>query len=254
MSLRSEVHSAFDVIAPPLGGMPERVVQTVLADRNARRRKERMLVRLRAPLSLVAVFLFIALVAAVLIGGRVVQDWNAFQRPVPAAPTHATLAQLEARPLQLPQVAPGAACPDGPQSSVGVFGNGPFYGDTSLAQGTTKTTQRLYWNLTAETDRNVTGLMLVRAVDVKTGQAYAFGGPYAAGPVVGTDTVNGQIVQLHSEMVLDSTHAPSATTYNHKTAWPFLLGVPLGNSGCYGWQVDGDKFTETFVFNAALTS
>ncbi len=254
MSLRRDVHSAFDVIAPPLGGMPERVVQTVLAERNARRRKETMLVRLRAPLSLVAVFLFIALVAAVLIGGRVIRDWNAFPKPVPAAPTHATLAQLEARPLQLPHVAAGAACPDGPQSSAGVYGSGPFYGDTSLTQGSVTTSQRLYWNLTAETARNVTGLMLVRALDVKTGQAYVFGGPYAAGPVVGTDTVNGHTIDLHSEMVLDTSRAPTTTVYNHKTAWPFLLGVPLGNSGCYGWQIDGDRFTETFVFNAGLTA
>jgi hypothetical protein len=253
VSLRREFHSAFDQIAPPLGGMPERVVQTVLAEHKARRRKERMLFRLRTPLSLVAVFVLIAVIAAVLVGGRLVQDWNAFHKPVPAGQPHASLATLEARPLQLPQVAAAAACPNGPQSSTGVYGNGPFYGDSTIAQGPSRSQWGLYWYLEAETDRNVSGLMLVRAIDVKTKQQYVFAGQYAAGPVVGTDALGTQSIQQHSELVLDTSHRPT-TTYKGRTTWPFQLGVPKGNSGCYGWQIDGDNFTETFVFDAGITS
>ena len=212
-----------------------------------------MLVRLRTPLSLVAVFLFIALVAAVLIGGRVIQDWNAPHKPIPATPPHATLAQLEARPLQLPHIAMGAACPGGPQNAVGTYGSGPFYGDSTTAQGPTRSQWGLYWYLYGETDKNVSGLLLVRAIDVKTGQSYVFTGQYATGTVVGTDMLGTQAIEQRSELVLNTAHRPS-TTYNGKTTWPFELGVPKGNSGCYGWQIDGDSFTETFVFDAGLTS
>ena len=55
MSLRRDVHSAFDQITPSMGGLPERVVQTVLSEGATRRRREKMLFRFRAPLSLVAV-------------------------------------------------------------------------------------------------------------------------------------------------------------------------------------------------------
>jgi hypothetical protein len=51
---------------------------------------------------------------------------------------------------------------------------------------------------------------------------------------------------------MDTAHQPRSTS-NGKTHWPFTVGVPNGNSGCYGWQIDGDSFTETFVFNAGTT-
>src|SRR5207248_9652894 len=84
VSLRRDVHSAFDQITPSMGGLPERVVQTVLSEGATRRRREKMLFRIRAPLSLVAVFLLIALVAAVFIGGRLIEDWNAVHNGSPA--------------------------------------------------------------------------------------------------------------------------------------------------------------------------
>lgn len=203
---------------------------------------------------MVAVFLLIALVAAVLVGGRLIQDWNGVRKPVPAAQAHASLASLEARPLQLPQVAPNAVCPTGPQSSPGVYGNGPFYGDSTIAQGPIRSQWGMYFDLKPETDRNISGLLLVRAVDVKTGQHFVFAGQYAVGPVVGTDTVEGLTVQQHPEVVLDTSHRPSGTL-DSRTLWPaFRLGVPKGDSGCYGWQIDGDDFTETFIFDAGITS
>lgn len=251
MSLRREVHSAIDGIAPSTFGVPERVVQTVLNDAN-RRRKGKLMLRLRAPMSLVAVLLLIALVAAVFVGGRIIHDWNQFHREVPAGPGHASIAALEARPLQLPRLTPTDTCPDGPVSA-GIYGNGPYYGDPSLgAPSPRHTTWGLYWDLVGVTDRSVSGLLLVRAVDVKTQQPYVFVGQFAAGPIVGTDGLSGQTVQQHSELVLDTAHQPRSAS-NSKTRWSFTVGVPNGNSGCYGWQIDGDSFTETFVFNAGPT-
>lgn len=249
MSLRRDIHSAFETIAPPLGGMPERVVQTVLADKR-RRRNEKMLVRLRAPLSLVAALVVIAVVAAVLVGGRLAQDWNLFHNSSPAGSggTHVSLAALESRPLQLPQVAADAQCPAGPVSSTGVFGNGPFYGDPGLASGPRQTAWGIYWNLIGETDRNISGLLLIRAVDVKTQQKYVFVGQYAAGAVAGTDQLSGATVTQRAELVLDAAHQPNRQR-GGLTEWPFVIGVPNGNSGCYGYQIDGDSFTETFVFD-----
>lgn len=258
MNLRTEIRAAVDEVTPPAPDLVSQIEDFVSA--NARRRvrprsnrMNRWRSVMRGSLALVAVLIVIALVTSVFVGGRLIHDWNAAHGSVPAAPTHATLAQLEARPLLLPHVAAGATCPGGPQSAVGMYGNGPFYGDATIAQGPARSPWGLYWYLEGETDKNASGLLLVRAIDLKTGQSYVFAGQYAAGPVVGTDTLGTQTIEQRSELVLDTAHRPS-TTYNGKTTWPFELGVPKGNSGCYGWQIDGDNFTETFVFDAGLTS
>src|SRR4029077_11157240 len=43
VSLRTQIHSAFDEVAPTTFGLPERVVQTVLAEGPSRRRRERLM-------------------------------------------------------------------------------------------------------------------------------------------------------------------------------------------------------------------
>ena len=248
MNLRREVHSAFDQITPPLGGMPERVVQTVLAEHNARRRKEKMLVRFRTPLSLVAVFLLIALVAAVLIGGRVIQDWNAFHKPVPAggAP-QSQLAQLEARPLHLPSLHGILDCNSGPMNSEDSYGSGPIYADGGSE---TDTSKGFYFHDSMYADKPIDGPILVRVRDLFTHQTIVFVGDFAAGPVVGTDTVDGKLAELHTEMVLytdDRAHAPHLIASNHPYAWLFTAGAPKGWSSSTGWQIDGPGFSEVFL-------
>jgi hypothetical protein len=96
-NLRRDIHSAFEVIEPPLGGMPERVVQTVLADMR-RQRKERMTYPLRISLALVAAVLLVA------VGAAAVMTWNSLHGQVsPAGDTYGSqIALLEARPLHLP--------------------------------------------------------------------------------------------------------------------------------------------------------
>lgn len=247
MSLRREVHSAFDVIAPPLEGMPERMVQTVLAEHKARRRKEKMLFRLRAPLSLVAVFLFIALIAAIFVGGRVVQDWNAFHKPVPAGPPHSALAELEGRPLHLPSLHSILDCNDGPKNSEGSYGSGPIYGDGG---GQTTTNKEIYFHNSLYADKAIDGPILVRVRDLFTHQTIVFVGDFAAGPVVDTDTVDGKLVQQHAELVVYTdaqAHAPHLIASTHPYAWLFTAGAPQSWSSSTGWQIDGLGFSEVFV-------
>ena len=251
MSLRRDVHNAFDVIAPPLGGMPERVVQTVLADHNARRRKERMLVRFRTPLSLVAVFLLIALVVAVLIGGRVVQDWNAFHKPVPAGPPQVTVADLEARPWVLPQVAPGGACPghQGTNEYGFDYGDGPVYGNGGNV--TTTPWGHLY-DVTYFTKAGLKGPILVRGKDLQSTLLQGFVSSAAIGPIAGVDPTQNPST-LRSELVLDPSNPPSR--YNGFGAFPVRQGLPMGWKGCFGIQMDGPTFTETiYGFDSSYTA
>jgi len=247
VSLRTDIHSAFDELAPSTFGLPERVVQTVVAERSDRGRRERLMFRMRAPLSLVAVLMLIAMVVGVLIGGRLVQDWNAFHAPAPAGGgQQSDLAQLEARPFQLPQLKAGDICADGPSDSSGRYGTGPVHGIPTGAH--TETSWGTYWDLRLATDPNLTGLVLVRARDLGTNQPFVFTGQYAAGPVVGTDTLSGKSVAQHSYLVLDVAHPPAKPNSDHQLIWDFRAGVPSGFSGCFGWQFDGTGFTENFRF------
>jgi hypothetical protein len=228
--------------------MPERVVQTVLSEGAARRRRERFMFRMRAPLSLVAVLLMIAVVAAVLVGGRLYQDWSAQHRPSPAhGASQPTLAELEARPLTLQLLKASDACPSGPFDAANDIGAGPLHAIQGQA---VDTGWGRYFFLTASTDPGLSGLVLIRVEDVRSGQRVVFVNQYAAGPTLGTDTLRGSTVQQHPELVLDTSHPPSKPV-NGQTFWSYTLGVPKADiASCYGWQVDGQfngqAFIETF--------
>lgn len=248
MSLRTEIQSAFDEVAPPTFGLPERVVQTVLAEGPNRRRRERLMLRLRVPLALVAVFVAIALAVGVLIGGRLVQDWNVLHNPAPAGGGGQTqLAQLESRPLVLPTPASQSDCISGPYNPAGSYGKGPVYG---YGGGTSSTSWGVYFHNLAYAETDIKGPILVRANDLFTHQPVVFVGPYAAGPVVGLDKVDAVAVEQHIELVFDAgqaSHSPSAQKSTHKFAWRFIAGVPHSWSGSTGWQIDGVGFSEVFV-------
>ena len=129
MTLRTEMREALDEVVPavPPRGLSERVLRTAMADGARRDRKERRMLRLRAPLSLVAAVVLIALVAGVLVGGRLIRDWNGLHNVSPAG--QRTLAQLEAVPLNLPILEAGEPCPDKPgANALGYdYGSGPIY-------------------------------------------------------------------------------------------------------------------------------
>lgn len=250
MSLRRDVHSAFDVITPSMAGLSERVVQTVLVEGAARRRKEKMLFRIRAPLSLVAVFLLIALVAAVFVGGRLIQDWNALHNSPAGQSNNSDLAQLEARPLNLPVLKSRSECTTGPFNSDGTVGSGPLFAYAHGGLGGI-TSWGAYIDNDFYTDQQIAGPILVRVRYVLNNVTGVFVGKYAAGPVVGSDVVNGTRVEQHNELVLFENTADRVTdnppSRPHAFKWSFTVGVPNAETGPTGWQIDGLGFTEVFV-------
>ena len=242
MSLRREIHSAFDVITPPLGGMPERVVQTMLADKR-RRRKENVVVRLRVPLSLVAVFIAIVLVAAALVAGRVITDWNTTHHPAPAG--HVSIVNLEARPITLPTVKTGEACPQSPSSTTRgyQYGTGPVYANGA---GAITTTWGNYFDITYYTDGNLKGPVLIRGRDLRDqSRIVVFVGTYATGPLVGNDQELADGAQ-HSEALLDASNPPARRAIRDGI-WLVRQGAPASASNCFGFQFDGPTFSETFT-------
>lgn len=201
--------------------------------------------RMRAPLSLVAVLLMIAVVAAVLVGGRLYQDWSAQHRPTPAhGATQPTLAELEARPLTLALIKPSDACPSGPFDAANDIGTGPLHVIEGQA---VDTSWGRYFFLSASTDQGLSGLVLIRAEDVRSGQGVVFVNQYVAGPTLGTDTLRGNTVQQHTELVFDMNHPPFKAV-NGQTFWSFTAGVPKTSIGsCFGWQVDGQFKGQAFI-------
>lgn len=249
MSLRTDIHIAFDEVAPSSAGMPERVVETVLT---GRKQRGRWSVRLRVPLSLVAVFLLVAVVVSVLVGGRVMQDWNNFRKSSPAGESNQSqLAQLRARPLHLPALlSRGTACPvtlsviDDGTGANAVYGNGPVYGQ---AGGETQTAWGTYFDVTYETEPQLTGLVLVRGRDLYDGSPLVYTGQYSAGDTIGSDTIDGKLVAQHNELVLDASHHPSTSGTSRWGIYRVRQGVAGTWSGCTGLQIDGLGFSEIAV-------
>lgn len=247
-SLRRDIHAAFEVIEPPLGGMPERVVETVLAEN--KRRKKGMTFRARMPLPLVAAFVAVALVATVLIGNQLIQAWSAAHAPAPAGQVHLTsLQQLEARPIQLPRLKTPEDCVPGPYTSAGDWGSGPLFG---YAGSATTTRWGEYFYTVLYTDKSITGPILVRVTNLLTGSPLAVVAPFAAGPALGTDVVDSAKVTQRTELALDEGHTTSGGWQqgwpidHHRYVWDFMLGVSGTPPIAIGWQIDGLNFTETF--------
>jgi hypothetical protein len=238
------MHSAFDEVTPSMAGLPERVVQTVLTEKSSRQRRKRLMFRLRGPLSLVAMFILIAMVAAVLIGGRLIHDWNAFHSSAPAGSSYESeVAQLESVPLRVPAVQSVLDCKTGPYNSAGSYGSGPVYGDGGAFS---TSSWGLYFHNSAYAETKIAGPILVRALDLYTRQPVIFVGQYAAGPAIATDKVDGRTYDQHPELVLDTTSS-SKGPGTHTFVWPFIAGVPSSWSGSTGWQIDGIGFSEVFV-------
>lgn len=165
----------------------------------------------------------------------------------------AKLAQLEARPLLLQAVAPGNSCPGHRESvidlgygSITVNGDGPIYFSGKGLQATTSWGE--YYDPTYYVPPQLTGIVLLRTRDLKSGRAGVFVGPYAAGDVVGTDTIDSKPVQQHAEVVLDASHHPATSSRSKWGIWNVRQGWPTGWSGCFGFQLDGAGFTEVFKY------
>ena len=242
-SLRREIHSAFEVITPPLGGMPERVVQSVLAEKNGRLRKERMALRLRVSLALVAAVLIAA------VGVAAVMEWNVLHNNVSPAGVGLTSVQLlEARPITLPTVQSAGQCPESATATSPryPYGTGPVYADGGPETGTD---WGHYWDVIWYAAPNLKGPVLIRGRDlITTDRRVVFVGPFAAGPVIGTEPNMGE---QHTELVLDAGKPPTHDTSNRYSAWHIRQGMSNGWVGCVGFQIDGPGFSETITTFAA---
>jgi hypothetical protein len=228
-------------------GLPQRLVQVVLAENPSRGRAARSISSFSVPAALVAVFLLIAMVAGILIGGRLIRDWSMFHSAEPAGRLPGELTQLEARPLLLPSVKGDDSCPTAAGTALYFFGSGPAYGAAPLATYYTyRTGWGDYWKMEILMDADVNGLVLVRARDLRTNQPVIFLGPYSGGPEFGTDTVDGVVASQHLELVLDPSH-PQLNEAGLQLMWEFVGGLASGYSACTFWQVDGSGFTETYV-------
>lgn len=237
-SLRRDIHSAFDVITPPLGGMPERVVQSVLAEKSGRLRKERMVFRLRVSLALVAAVLIAA------VGVAAVVEWNVHNNvsPVGVGPNLTALQQLEARSLKIGSYQSRSQCKNGPSDGSGNLGSGPLYGYGNLW---TTTDWGSYFDNYVFTDTSISGPILIRARDVFMNRPVLFVNDFASGAVAGRDVLFGVQVDQRAEAVVYE-NTTSFVGSSHKYYWHLNAGVPKNWSGSTGWQIDGAGFSEIF--------
>jgi hypothetical protein len=167
-------------------------------------------------------------------------------RTVLTSAEQSQLAQLESRPLNLPVLPTGGACPaDGPHTGINpyrdgreesnVYGLGPVYGQGGPEL---RTSLNLYYDVKYFSDPSVRGVVLVRGQELGTSFKLLFVGDYAAGGVVGTDTVQGTDTNLHDELALPVA-TPSANT-GAASGWG-IFRVRQGverNYRCVGIQID----------------
>ena len=266
MNLRSDIHAAIDEVAPPAPMLARQVQAFVLADDYyrsvpARRVRTRWTRPLRGAVAVLAAVLVVALMAGLVMGGRLWRDWST----APSTHRHTInlgdLERLRADPFSLSTLQPGADCPAGPTHAVAdfqargvspvLFGEGPIF---SAGNGERYVTQ---WGTYIQTDYWVDprydGVLLVRARDLRTGQPVVFSNSTFSGEanvsdrVVGTDFLLDQTVQQHPEFVVDTRDLRPPQTAAYWRSWGTLQGYPAGGSGCIGFQFDGAGFTEVFV-------
>jgi hypothetical protein len=247
--LKAEVLRALDDVTPPAPWLRA----TVHAKLRQKKQKGgrivasgSRLISIRRGGAFAAALAVVLLVATLLTAGHVWQDWVHFQTGnAPSAREIA--AELRARPILLPVVAPDAECPSTPSSTIDYatyYGSGPVY---ALGGSATPTDWGTYFAVTYVADAKYKGLVLIRIRDLMSDRHGVFVGPYAGGDVVGVDTLNGKSVQQHAELILDASH-PQARSGNNKWGlWAVQQGISLGWSHCVGIQIDGVGFTEVIT-------
>jgi hypothetical protein len=169
---------------------------------------------------------------------------------VARTPVHQPALSLHDRPLRLPAVGQGAACPTSPQVRVPpgpggyyqkaipgyAFGSGPAYlsGQITWYAGEPgQTTDVLL-------DGTYTGPILVRIRRLDGGGAATFGNL----DIPPTHRPPGALPP--GTVTADGTEADVPTGTKGWSAWEGRL--VLETPGCYGLQVDGSSFTSVVVF------
>jgi hypothetical protein len=256
--LRTDIHVAFDEISPNRYALADRVVRTLVTERSRRATRGFWAPRLRSLTVAAAVVMLGVTAVGVLVGGRLYRDWNGFANRDGSA-----IAALEARPLHLPTLGPGDACPIGPITSLQGVGSGEAFGDGPVIAMPIEPDHQTGWGSYGYqwllVRRDVTGLVLVRGKDLVSGEALVFVGTFATGPTTGEDTdKDGFPVKQHDEGYLDASHPPQDTNLPEVSfagadrffAWQMSVALPAGAAGCVAYQVDGADFTEVFVISS----
>jgi hypothetical protein len=261
MSLRTDIKDAIDDVTPPALGLENRVRAIVLADGKERRvsvgRRSPWNIRFRGMGALAAAALVVVLIAGFVIGGRVWRDWGNGNLGQAASINQPGLHNLEAKPLLLPVLQPGAACPftPDPAQSAGLggsmMGTGPVY--LLYVNASIGMTARGDWfEVALGYVAKGPGQVLVRARDLSTGKLFGFtqiwvglNGATAAGPVLGTEQLNGETIQVHPEAVL---HDPAQLVNKQGITTPLIVWFAMPRATlCWGLQFDGPGFSETYV-------
>lgn len=274
-NLRTEFHRAIDAVAPAKPWLG-----TAIREDLRRRRQEGWGTRARPrpTQTRFAIAGLTMVVLAVLVGTAllVAQLYASTQAPIPgghpspspsprATPTVPTptltvaeqtqLKQLALRPLRLPAMPTNGQCPDGPHSditpyagsslSTNVWGLGPVY----LSGGNpTVTPKNAYFDITLYTDPTVTGVVLIRGQQLGGKLNVVYVGSYAAGRVVGTDTISGKLMTQYAEAALPGGRPP--TTDNPAQGWAIWhlrQGIGRTYIGCTGFQLDTAAGSEVVV-------
>ena len=270
MSLRAEIIQALDDVVTPAPTLERTVTAYVFAGRRDRRvltigrRRGPWTRNLRGSAALAAALLVVALIAGLILGGRILRDFHS--TPAPAF-NQGELKKLESSPLlALPVMPSDGSCPSGPVADdlmghpATAIGNGQLRSILGFGNGTYQTN----WGTWSETyflvSPKTKGLFLVRARDLQSGQTAFFAGnlsgvesaqfgrAFPLGKVAGNDRVNGQNAPLHPELVINAS-APSdfANTPDKPPMWGAYVGFPKAAGGCIVFQVDYGHSPETFV-------
>jgi len=250
VSLKAEIREALDEELPRAPTL-ESDLSAVLADLRSHRSGTPHR-RFRAPLTLIAAGLVIALIGGLILVGRYWRDLNS----PPQTVNQTELKNLESRPGLFPTVSPGAECPASPlQLQV----PGLAYGDGPMFLTSADSWARGGWGdwvqLNFAFDPGSHGPILLRIRDLKNAQSMvAFAqnplGPSAlipAGRVLGTDHAYDRELQMRSEAVAQDPRQTLLPNQGPRPSLRVLLGLQTGSSHCIGFQIDGPMFTENFV-------
>src|SRR3989442_866182 len=145
MSLRSGLHAAIDEVAPPAPLLARQVEAFVLADENERSRFSRRgrihwTRPLRGAVAVLAAVLVVAVMAGLVMGGRLWREWTVAPANHPHTIDVGDLERLPAQPLALSTLQPGTDCSAGPTHALAQFHTlrpsaVPFRGRPDLQRG-----------------------------------------------------------------------------------------------------------------------
>jgi hypothetical protein len=164
------------------------------------------------------------------------------------------LTVLEARPLAIPPMPADAICHSSASVNISpyrngattlVYGGGPIY---AIGGHETDTAQVSYFDVTVVTDPTVHGVVLGRGKELDGRRQIIYVGRYAAGTIVGTDSLDGKATEQHAELALPADRPPSnAGVAPGWAIWKVRQGVGVGSNGCYGFQFDTASGTESLL-------